>query len=461
VKKSGRVELFMLPLLYSILILEGFITISIEIITIRQLIPFYGNSVIITSIIIGIFLLFLALGYWRGGTWTSDFFKRLSRNFVLSMFWIGLGLNYSCVSFFYYFLNLKLKLSMFVGLGLYLVMVLAPIVFWLGQTIPLTTNLFQQQQRISRINGHALFWSTAGSFLGALITSLVLFQFFGVAWTIVFNCLLLFALIILLKPHSTIQAWHIILLGTGLFSIKILNLDIEKTLFQLTNNYANYRVMQTNDYTRHLEINMANSSVLTAENTAASYIEFIRKFLFQDLQLQHKAILVIGAGGFTLSAQGTEHNKITYIDIDPKVKDFSEHYFLKHLIHGQFIGEDARFYLNHSTQQFDVIVSDVYSHQSSIPASLLTKEYFQQLARHLHNSGFLLVNIIANPFFHDQFSQRVANTIHSVFKFCSVVPLKWQRSPTNIIYICSKLERDPKIYTDNLNAVTYDFFTQS
>lgn len=58
----------MIGLLYGILILEGFVTISVEILTIRQLIPFYGNSVIITSIIIGIFLLFLAFGYWRGGT---------------------------------------------------------------------------------------------------------------------------------------------------------------------------------------------------------------------------------------------------------------------------------------------------------------------------------------------------------------------------------------------------------
>jgi predicted membrane-bound spermidine synthase len=49
-----------------ILLFEGFITISVELILIRQLIPFYGNSVIVTSVFIGIFLLFLAIGYWRG-----------------------------------------------------------------------------------------------------------------------------------------------------------------------------------------------------------------------------------------------------------------------------------------------------------------------------------------------------------------------------------------------------------
>lgn len=79
----------MLNLLYAILLLEGFITISIEVLTIRQLLPFFGGSVLITSIIIGFFLLFLALGYWRGGVYQDKFFQQLCRNFSLSMIWIG------------------------------------------------------------------------------------------------------------------------------------------------------------------------------------------------------------------------------------------------------------------------------------------------------------------------------------------------------------------------------------
>ena len=44
-----------------IIFLEGFVSISVEILAIRQLIPMVGNSVIVTSLIIGIFLLFLAM----------------------------------------------------------------------------------------------------------------------------------------------------------------------------------------------------------------------------------------------------------------------------------------------------------------------------------------------------------------------------------------------------------------
>lgn len=374
------------------------------------------------------------------------------------MLWLGLGLNYTAVSGFYYFLQLKLSIPSLVSLSLYLLLVLAPIVYWLGQTIPLTTNFFQNQHRTSRISAHALFWSTAGSFLGALLTSLVFFQFLGVAWTIIINCLLLFSLIILLKPHSAIRPWQLILLGSGLVSIKLMNIDIEKSLFQLTNNYANYRVVHSKTHKKYLQINMANSSSLTHDQQSAPYIEFLRTLLFEQMQLRHKKILVIGAGGFTLAAKGTHDNHVMYVDIDPNIQQFSEQYFLNQPIHGEFVGEDARLYLNHNSTRFDAIISDVYSHQSNIPASLLTQEYFQQLADHLHPSGILIVNVIANPWFQDHFSQRIANTIHRIFGFCAIVPLNWQTHETNMLYVCSKTIQDKQVYTDNRNTATLDFF---
>ena len=54
-------------LLFLIIFIEGFVSVAVEILTIRQLIPFAGSNVVVTSLIIGIFLLFLSIGYWRGG----------------------------------------------------------------------------------------------------------------------------------------------------------------------------------------------------------------------------------------------------------------------------------------------------------------------------------------------------------------------------------------------------------
>src|SRR5437660_1589839 len=123
----------MIPILLIILLVEGFVTISVEILTIRQLIPFYGNSVVITSIIIGFFLLFLSIGYWRGGRQKQDYIERLRFNYLFSLIWIGIGLSYSFIAVFF---NLTTPyLSYLSSLILYLFCILAPIVYWLGQTI--------------------------------------------------------------------------------------------------------------------------------------------------------------------------------------------------------------------------------------------------------------------------------------------------------------------------------------
>lgn len=441
-----------------ILLVEGFITISLEILTIRQLTPFFGNSVIITSLIIGVFLLFLALGYWRGSLQSDDFLKKLRNNFIASLVGVGLGLSYAYIAFFFYITVIKWSFAFLYSLTLYLLLTIAPIVYWLGQTIPLTTNLFNQQQRISQVSGRALFISTLGSFLGAVITSLLFFQFLGVAWTIVINCLLI-ALLIIITQINNHWSWQILIfLIIVLFGIKLINVDYEHLHFKLTNNYGNYQVHKSLAERKILEINLSPSSLLTSNQQGFAYINFIQDLLFKQLKLKQQKILVIGAGGFSLTAAGTYGNQVSFIDIDPDIKHFAEHYFLEKKINGKFLAQDARAYLSRSREKFAVIISDVYSHQSAIPNSLLTTEYFQQLAKHLQPKGLMIANILSNPLFNDAYSQRINNTIHQIFPFCAIMPLSWQHKMMNVIYVCSKQEIDESNYNDNLNTAALDYF---
>ncbi len=442
-----------------ILLIEGFVTISVEILSIRQLLPFFGNSVIITSIIIGIFLLFLALGYWRGGMIKHNFYQILNKNLLYSMLWIGFGLSYSCIALSFFITSGKLNWHYLLSLITYLVIILAPIVYWLGQTIPLTTNLFNQQQRVSTISGRALFINTMGSFLGAIVTSLVLFQYLGVACTVIINCILLLLLILLLRKHSHIKITTIALLSTCLIIIIHLNLYQEKYQFIKTNSYGNYRVYQQGT-AQHLEINLSNSSRLQPNKDGFPYINFIRDLIFNKLQLQHKKILIIGAGGFSLTAQGTFNNQVTYVDIDPEIKTIAEQHFLKEKINGTFIGQNARLYLNTTKELFAVIVADAYNHYQSIPPALVTTNYFQQIANRLQTNGIFIANVIADPLFNNRFSQGIHNAIHQVFPYCNVLPLSWQ-TPANIIYVCYKQNTEKLIYTDDLNTANLDIFTNT
>lgn len=441
-----------------ILLLEGFITISIEIIAMRQLTPFYGNSVVITSIIIGFFLLFLAIGYYRGGSHQTDFLKRLIRNYCLSLLWLGIGLSYVFVAIFYQFSVIQWACPILLSLTLYLILVLAPQIYLLGQTIPITTNLFNKNKGIAAISGHALFLSTAGSFLGALITSLVLFQFLGVAWSVVINCFLLGFLVLMISRIGALNFWLYFFLGLSLFLIKILNVNVERSFFKLTNNYANYQVTNVPDLGRILQVNEAYSSLITQDKKGFPYIELIRIILFEQLNLKYKEILIIGAGGFSLTANGSHDNQFTYVDIDPSIKRLSEKYFLQEPIRGNFIGEDARSFLNQSEKLYDVIISDAYSNGNAIPPALLTIEYFSQLAHHLKPSGFIILNLIASPWFEDNFSKRVDSSLHQVFPYCSRTPMQWHLRTSNIIYLCINASPDSGKYTDDLSTATLDYF---
>ena len=443
--------------LLTIILIEGFITISVEILTIRQLIPKVGNSVIVTSLIIGVFLLFLALGYQKGGTYRKNYTAILKRNFIISTAILGVGLSYAFITLLFHMVEYHLHTNAMVPLTIYLLLITSPLVYLLGQTVPITTNLFKETAHIGTISGRVLSLSTLGSFLGSVLTSLLLMNYFGVAWTVFINYALLAGLTLLLcnkfsRHIITITALIVI----GMISY-YLNISIEQAFFIKTNAYNNYQIEQTKRG-KMLILNDSSSSLLTPENKGFDYLELIKKILFQDLKITDKTILVLGAGGFTLSAENTYGNHFIYNDIDPGIKRVVTKHYLNP-IKGSFIHKDARNFLNNSKQRFDVIVSDTFSNRTSIPFHLVTKEYFTTLKNHLTENGIVLMNIIANPMYTDNYSKRIDNTIRTVFNHCIATPTHYVTANSNIVYMCSKGEStaDRMIYTDNKNQATLDY----
>jgi hypothetical protein len=59
------------PLIAVIAVLEGFTTLSVEVIAIRLAVPIVGSSIVLTGITLGAVLLALSAGYWAGGALSS------------------------------------------------------------------------------------------------------------------------------------------------------------------------------------------------------------------------------------------------------------------------------------------------------------------------------------------------------------------------------------------------------
>ncbi|GAB4391359.1 MAG: hypothetical protein Tsb005_00810 [Gammaproteobacteria bacterium] len=451
--------------LFFIILVEGFATIALEILCIRQLLPLVGSSVVVTSLIIGIFLFFLALGYWQGGRVQHSYQQRLLRNFCYALVGFSVGISYIFVVNFFSFAYHWVTGHLLVILIAYLLVVLAPIVYFLGQTIPITTNLFQRELHIGAISGKALFLSTIGSFLGAVLTSTLLMNYLGVAWTIFICCCLVallcgFVMDRTQKNNTLVMTAIAILLLIGFE----LNVGVERNNFIHTNNFANYQVRlnisnPTTDWRKTLIINNGLSATLTPGDKGFPYVELIKRILFQDMGLTGKQILVLGAGGFTISAEKTAGNDFTYVDIDKDIKQVVEENFQPH-INGEFIGQDARILAKYSNNRYDVIISDMYNHPNSIPTYLLTREHFSNIRHLLNPNGLAIFNVIARPYLDDDYSKRIDNTIRYVFHNCMSIPSTYSNSLTNILYFCRPAanEGDRVVYNDNKNPATIDFF---
>lgn len=445
--------------LWCIILLEGFVSVAVEILTIRQLIPVAGNSVIVTSLIIGIFLLFLALGYQKGGSHQQNHLKVLQFNFTFSAVWLGFGLSYLFVYLFFSAFQL-ISPHVIYPLLAYLLLILAPLVYVLGQTIPVTMNMVKSNKMVGQIGGNVLGLSTIGSFLGATLTSLVLMNFLGVAWTILINFTILALLAIAIKGNLLEKGIKIIFFIAALLVIYNINVKQEHLAFVKTNSYANYQVFDIPKQTKLLKINNSNSAILDQQKNTFPVIEKIQNILFNELKLKNKNILVLGAGGFVISSKGDFGNHFTYIDIDKDIHGIVESNFQKNVV-GNFQVDDARHYVQAMDKHYDVIISDAYTNIRSIPSHLVTQEYFAAIKQKLAPGGIAIFNVIAIPTFKDKYSKRMDNSIRSVFSNCTVTPILYSDKPTNIIYVCNANDQqnDKTYYSDNLNTSTTDFFT--
>jgi diguanylate cyclase (GGDEF)-like protein len=163
----------------------------------------------------------------------------------------------------------------------------------------------------------------------------------------------------------------------------------------------------------------------------ARYVQHLRRVLLDDLACKDKAVLVLGAGGFTLSHREPS-NRYTYVDIDPKIREIAETRFLKAPIRGEFIVDDARRYVRATAERYDAVVVDVFSSHTSIPGHLVTREFWQDARRALAPEGVLLANLILDGKLETPYARNLLATIESVFGRCGVDVLHRGKPLSNV-----------------------------
>lgn len=452
-----------------LLFLEGLVSVSLQFLYMRHLLPNVGSSVTVASIVVSIFLLFLALGYHYGGEVTAHFRDILSRNFLKAAIVIGIGL--SPLPRLFWFESWSEEIPRNALLAAYLLLFMAPPVFWLGQTMPLLANDVQAATK-GKVSGTVLFYSTIGNVIGSLVSVLVLMRFAGFGLTALVNIAVLLVLYCYTSTSRTRSASIAVTLALPLTILVYL---LEVQLYDKTNQFANYKITtrfwqkeETTDPKRQQRVLMANNlaqSMINDVGETSPYMQFIRERIAAADASQSAPldVLVLGAGGFTAGYLDTK-NRYTYVDIDPSIRDYAEEKFLKKPINGAFVASDARQYLITHPKRWNVIVLDTFSATIAVPAHLATREYFALVKSRLADDGIVIINTVLRKRFGDAYSRRMDRTISSVFPHCMITEIFQplpppdsqavrQSSPNaNVVYVCFMQQEDNGMFEDSTIA---------
>jgi predicted membrane-bound spermidine synthase len=472
-------------LLFFIILVEGYVVLASELLAIRLMVPFVGSGTETLSIIISAVLLPLAIGYHYGGKAHQRSYQKrarqklahhsvrrlLVRNLHLALLVLAFGLSYPFLELFFALLEEAGIHSKLMQTTFYSLVFLVFPVFLLGQTVPLVSHYFSRES-LSEITGKMLFFSTTGSFLGSVFSTIVLMSTIGVHNTAIVTLSMLGLLAILIASHNDRK--RAMFLSMSLIAVAyFFNSPTLMSSFKVVSNNAyniiSIRPHPNDDKATLFMANRSASSMLgTGKHKTFPYVEYIQSTLIDTLpkDAEPADILIIGAGGFTMGLDD-KHHRYTFVDIDPALKKVAEKHFLPSPLSAnkQFVAASARAFVRGNKSRYDLIILDVYNTPISIPMETTTREFLMDVKALMKPGGIVAANIISSPDYRDRFSVRYDNTFASVFANHTRQIIgefnPWRstsRPQLNAIYIYYDRPEvgDATVYTDDKNTYSLD-----
>ncbi len=385
----------------------------------RLLGPYFGDSLLVWANLIGLILICLTLGGYLGGKW-ADKSPRVSTLYTITTvaaFMVGLTPFIAAPI-------LRLAQSAFTHVGIEFVafdliqiggsfvgvlLLFVPPVTLLGCVSPFAIRLQTHQIRSAgRSAGGIYALSTLGSILGTFAPVLVFIPAVGTAKTfIIFACLLLLASLLGLAMqrarraallNSTLLA--VLILLTAILPQRVVKADA-RMIFERESRYNYIQVLQVGAV-RYLMLNEGQGvhSVYDPASLATfgtwdvlSIAPFFNPPPFTPDQV--KRICIIGLAAGTSARQAVAiygDTPIDGVEIDPAIVEVGRKYFDMNQPNLNVFITDGRFFLEQTTQKYDLIIIDAYR-LPYIPFQLTTTEFFALAKRRLTPHGVLSVNV--------------------------------------------------------------------
>jgi len=401
--------------LYLTAFVGGVVSLALELSASRLLEPFFGTSNLVWAAVIGLILLYLAIGYAIGGRWAD----RSPHASTLYMIMVGAGVAIAAVPFAARPVldlasrgmgswNAGMVGGAFIGV---LILFSIPVTL-LACISPFVIRLGITDLALSGVtSGQVYAVSTGGSFVGTYLPVLVLIPAFGTRRTFLILALLTAATGLLgLWSVDRKRFWQLCWVAPVILGLLVFGAGLVKPrtglVYEKESSYNFIQVVADEAQNRYLFLNEGQGiHSIYAQNqilTGGTWDYFLIAPYFNPAPYkpeQVKSLLVVGLAGGTISSQYTEIYgpiRMDGVEIDPEIVKVGQEYFGMNQPNLNVYTTDGRYFLAHTDSRYDVVAVDAYR-LPYIPWHMTTVEFFQQVRDHLTENGTLAINVGHTP----------------------------------------------------------------
>jgi spermidine synthase len=396
-------------LLLPLVFVSGMASLGVEFGASRLLAPYFGTSLYVWGVLIGLILIYLSAGYVIGGR-LADRHPREDLLFQITA-WAGLWIGLIPLVSYPILLASQqgfrdLSVGLVAGTLVAVVLLFAVPVILLGCVSPFAIRLLLKNVETGgNTAGRVYALSTFGSILGTFLPAFWFIPTYGTRPTLEgFGLALVLISIAGLWPRrkafalfglAVILAW--IFLPSG-----IKPPEFGSLLYEKESAYNYIQVVQVSTSTELIlnEGQAIHTIYDSQDNLTHSYWDYLMlAYAFRPAQstppIPHSLLNLGLAAGTTARqyriAYGNQID-ITGVEIDPEILAVGHRYFHLGDAGAHEVVADARYWLETHAGKYDVMVLDAYR-QPYIPFHLTTKEFFQHVRDHLNPGGVAAVNV--------------------------------------------------------------------
>lgn len=402
--------------LYFTIFVAGMGSLAIEMAASRLLSNVYGTSNLVWAAIIGLILIYLAVGNFVGGKW-ADKSPHKKTFFTVLLF---AGLSTAVVPFIAQPILRAaanafdhLQIGMIIGAFISIMILMVIPIILLGMVSPFSIRIIADEQEmqtdeLGRLSGKIYAISTGGSFLGTFLPGLLLIPTLGTYQTFVLlgGLLALIAFIGLILSEgfrfSLRYSWVLFLIILlSVFGIQRTIKNSADMIYENESAYNYIQVLEIGDF-RYLRLNdgQGQHSVYAPNDYyyGGPWSQVLVAPLFNEAPVhpsEIERIAIVGLAAGTTARQASVAYPDAIVDgweIDPVIIDVGKEYFGMDLPNLNAYADDGRWGLEHSPHTYDIISVDAYR-PPYIPPHMTTQEFFKIAYDKLEEDGVLVINV--------------------------------------------------------------------